>query len=563
MRSLFVRWGCGYASGVWTLCLSIVSAAPGDDVVAELQRAETAWTDREDAPYYVAITLTDETDVVLRATAGSLFVDAESERRWIDVDVRTGDFDLDSTHPLRGFSALEDDSRGLVAVPLTDGYALRHAIARELDVRVREAAERIVLIQANRTVKIEEEDPSPDFSARSPVVGSAAVPDVAFDAGAWKTLLRDLSQILDSATAVHSSAAGLEINRSLITFIDTDGSRVEHGRTSARVSLHAHTLAEDGDEIDVYRAFDAATPAGLPDPASLRVAAAEVRKELLDRQAAPRAEPYTGPVLLSGRAAAVFVHEVLGHRAESHRQKRDDEGKTFAELVGSLVLPATVDIVDDPLRRRWGDVDLNGWYQWDDEGTPAVAASLVEDGRFTGFLSTRSPIRGFPTSNGHARRSPGHAPLARMANTILSTTEGRTDTELRRLLLAEVRKQGLAWGYFVDEIDGGFTMTGRVTPNAFNVRASNVWRVWADGRKDERVRGIDLVGTPLTAFRNVVAVGDSPEIFNGVCGAESGWVPVSGVSPALLFTRLEFQLKEKGEERPPLLPRPAAPGGDT
>ena len=102
-------------------------------------------------------------------------------------------------------------------------------------------------------------------------------------------------------------------------------------------------------------------------------------------------------------------------------------------------------------------------------------------------------------------------------------------------------------------------MTGRVTPNAFNVRASVTHRVYADGRPDEVVRGIDLVGTPLVAFGNVIAAGTERQVFNGSCGAESGWVPVSAVAPSLLISKLEFQLKEKGQERPPLLDKPVPP----
>ena len=86
--------------------------------------------------------------------------------------------------------------------------------------------------------------------------------------------------------------------------------------------------------------------------------------------------------------------------------------------------------------------------------------------------------------------------------------------------------------------------------------------VAADGSPDKLVRGIDLVGTPFAAFDNIVAAGDTLDVFNGTCGAESGWVPVSGVAPSLLFQNLEFQLKEKGQERPPILAKPQ-PGGDS
>jgi hypothetical protein len=145
-----------------------------------------------------------------------------------------------------------------------------------------------------------------------------------------------------------------------------------------------------------------------------------------------------------------------------------------------------------------------------------------------------------------------------MGNTIVSASKTTSDRQLRARLVQLVRSQGLEYGYLVDEIEGGFTMTGRIMPNAFNVRASSVWRVYADGRPDQLVRGLDLVGTPLVAFHNIVAAGNEPAVFNGVCGSDSGWVPVSAVAPSLLFSRLEFQLKEKGEERPPLLAKPGA-----
>ena len=115
---------------------------------------------------------------------------------------------------------------------------------------------------------------------------------------------------------------------------------------------------------------------------------------------------------------------------------------------------------------------------------------------------------------------------------------------------------GLTLGEIVEDIAGGFALTGRMMPNAFNIRAVASWRIYADGRPDELVRGIDLVGTPFVAFSNLIAAGDTPEVFNGTCGAESGWVPVSAVAPPLLFERLEFQLKEKGQDRPPLLDKP-------
>ncbi|MGH9814755.1 MAG: metallopeptidase TldD-related protein, partial [Candidatus Acidiferrales bacterium] len=81
--------------------------------------------------------------------------------------------------------------------------------------------------------------------------------------------------------------------------------------------------------------------------------------------------------------------------------------------------------------------------------------------------------------------------------------------------------------------------------------------VYADGRPDELVRGVDVAGTPLASLNKIIATGNKPEVFNAYCGAESGSVPVSAVAPAILVSELEIQKKETSTDRPPILPHPA------
>src|SRR5215831_17156811 len=92
---------------------------------------------------------------------------------------------------------------------------------------------------------------------------------------------------------------------------------------------------------------------------------------------APVAEPYAGPALLSGRAAAVFFHEVLGHRLEGHRQRDEDEGQTFTKKVGQEVLPKFLSIVDDPTKTDLSGVKLAGTYEYDSEGIPAKPVEVI------------------------------------------------------------------------------------------------------------------------------------------------------------------------------------------
>lgn len=550
-----------------TWCLAYALAEPASPppttletlLAEELGRAMVTLTARPEPPHHVALTVIDEHRWDLGAADGTLAVREESRSRTLDVDLRVGTPELDSTHPLRGFSDLDGDDRQTIVAP-QDDEALRHVVRRELSQRYRDASERIVVVRANRNVKVEEETPGHDFEPRTPVVDRSPDLSVVAPDPAWAAALVAASEALAASPAIDEHEVRLVVLDVDRTLVDTEGARIADHTRHARLWVHAMATAADGDQVSVFEARD------VHDPATLRADLLDGwTRHVVERMAAlreaPRGEPYSGPVLLDGEAAGVFFHEVLGHRVEGHRQKREDEGKTFAEHVGRSILPPFIDVVDDPTLERFGAVDLNGYYRFDDEGVAAAPAPIVDDGVFVGFLMSRSPIDGFPTSNGHGRRSPGAPPLARMGNTMVRASQTVPRATLRQRLLAEVRAQGLPYGYIVEDIEGGFTMTGRTTPNAFNVRATASWRVWADGRPDELVRGIDLVGTPLVAFSNLLAAGDDPAVFNGTCGAESGWVPVSAVAPSLLFRSLEFQRKEKGQERAPLLPRPRPDDG--
>ncbi len=152
-------------------------------------------------------------------------------------------------------------------------------------------------------------------------------------------------------------------------------------------------------------------------------------------------------------------------------------------------------------------------------------------------------------------------PVSRQSNLVVQASRTVTSAALLTMLKDEARKQGKPFGLLFDNIEGGFTVTGRSNPNAFNVMPNVVYRVYTDNRPPELVRGVDLIGTPLAAFSKFIAASDKVDAFNGMCGAESGSVPVSASSPELLVSEVEVQKKERSQETMPILPYPRqAPG---
>jgi TldD protein len=304
-------------------------------------------------------------------------------------------------------------------------------------------------------------------------------------------------------------------------------------------------------ELDRFESFDATSFATLAgDPEMLRAADAMIT-DLEALRRAPLADPFIGPAILEGKAAGVFFHEIFGHRVEGHRQKNEEEGQTFARKVGQPIMPSFISVYDDPTLTKLNGVDLTGFYRFDDEGVPASRASLVDHGVLKGFLLSRSPTRGFNHSNGHGRRQEGKAIVSRQGNLVVESSTAVSIGELRRRLRVEAARQGKPYGLLFKDISGGFTNTTRGGPQAFKVLPILVYRVFANGRPDQLVRGADLVGTPLASLTKILAAADDTQTFNGMCGAESG------CSPSRLVEQIEVERKDKGNNKPPVLPAPS------
>ena len=340
------------------------------------------------------------------------------------------------------------------------------------------------------------------------------------------------------------------------TYISSEGSKVQSPNQVARLVIVARTRAADGMDLFRDETFEADATGNLPPQAEVLAKTEALAKNLDALRTAPITEPFNGPAILSGRAAAVFFHEVLGHRLEGQRQRGDDEGQTFTKLMGKPILPSFLSVADDPTLATFDGHPLSGHYLFDDEGEPARKVNLIDDGVLKTFLMSRLPVAGFSSTNGHGRAETGKMPTGRQGNLIVTSDKTVSDAQLREMLKAEAKKQGKAYGLYFEDISSGFAVTTRRSPQAFQVIPLVVYRVYVDGRPDELVRGVSIVGTPQAALNRIIATDDHPDIFNGICGAESGAVPVSAVAPAMLVSEIETQRQAQGTSRPPIVDPP-------
>jgi TldD protein len=529
---------------------------------AELHRGMTELQARgKPAPYYIGYEVQDRSEVVVSASYGALVQSSARRARILDTDVRVGDYRLDSTHNIRSSEDFDFATAGdghAVALPLTDDAPALRAVAWiETDRHYKEAAERLVKIRTQRTLKVADDDPSDDFSHEKPVTYIGQAASIAVDRPTWEERIRRISARFRGQAEIYDSQVTLQVVSHTRWLLNSEGSAIQTGHNYVRVFLQADARAEDGMELERFESYDAASFEALAGEAEMNRGADSIIADLKALRKAPLADPYIGPAILEGRAAGVFFHEIFGHRVEGHRQKNEDEGQTFAKKIGEPVMPDFVSVYDDPTLSRIADVDLNGFYRFDDEAVTAQRATLVDQGVLRGFLLSRSPTRGFHESNGHGRRQEGRTVVSRQGNLVVQPSLAVPVEELRRRLREEARRQGKLYGLLFRDISGGFTNTGRAGPQSFKVLPILVYRVWADGRPDELVRGVDLVGTPLASLSRILAASDDYQTFNGYCGAESGYVPVSATSPSLLVQQIEIERRDKGSDKPPVLPAPS------
>jgi TldD protein len=535
-----------------------VDAATPDDLLLstmekELHRGQSELAKQDPAPYFASYSVTDGESLVILSAQGGILTSTRARHRAADVSIRIGAPALDNTHDQERVSGITSGQ-----LPQRDDPdAIARVLWKLTYEQYRKARQAYTNVKTKTAVRAKDEDDSPDFSEEKPSTYTDKTASVAFpEQKAWEELARRYSASFRRYPKVEESLVFLYAEKSHNYLVSTEGTKIVTADAIFRIMIEAETRADDGMQLMRVETFQFSDPAKFPSEAEVAASAQKMANDLNALHAAPLAEPYNGPALLSGRAAAVFFHEVLGHRVEGQRQRGRDEGQTFTKKVNEKILPEFLSVTDDPTLHTLGGTELSGFYRFDDEGSPASRVEVVKDGILKNFLMGRLPVKNFSSSNGHGRAQSGLMPVGRQGNLIVTSSKTIPDAQLRSRFIEEIKKQGKPYGLYFEDIQGGFTLTSRDLPQAFQVLPVMVWRVYADGRPDELVRGVDIVGTPLTVLSQIAATGDTTSVFNGICGAESGRVPVSAAAPAMLFSEMEVQKRKYGDARPPILPPP-------
>ena len=518
--------------------------------------------------YYLAYRLYEGAWEKISATNGAV-QDEYPNNSWrmLAVDLRVGTPKFDNTHFLRGKNSSSphqyEKSTILTSTLPADGagLALQQCLWLKTDEAYKAAQQRYSELVANNEVMSAEDDKSDDFSSQPIHNYVSPLKQTGFDRALWRERVKRLSMIfLKHPSLLQNSTVAFVSEPQIRYFVNSEGSEMIEQHVDYHLMIVGSTLAEDGMALSLNDTIEKPDPSLFPDEKELAARVEKLATKLEQLRKAPVAEPYVGPAILSGKAAAVFFHESFGHRVEAVHEKSENEGKTFAKKLGTQVMPNFLTVVDDPTIEKANGEYLNGFYKFDDEGVPGQAVTLAKNGILTGFLLDRTMVQGFSKSNGHGRSSPGWNPVARQANLIVSADAKKQVPfqTLRAMLVSDLKKQHKAYGLLFDEIQGGHTYTTRGSEQTYYIQPLIVYKVFADGKPDQLIRGAEIIGTPLSALEHVIAAGSDRSVFNGVCGRESGPVPVSAVAPSLLIESMETKRAAKSFDKIPILPPPGA-----
>jgi predicted Zn-dependent protease len=536
-------------------------------VVLDAMKGELARSMKElrldgyEAPYFVSYQLKDQTSVELTARYGALFGDESKRSAKLSVDVRVGSYDADSSEESSSpFPfGLEDGPSYLpdLDAPVDfDPAALKNALWLATDAKYKAALSSWLRKKGKGVYAVADEEKAAAFSREAPVRFVQEPLPFEFDRAAWKERALALSKLFRDHPELFDSEVRITGDHTVRVQTNSEGTELVTEEAIFGVHVQAVTRADDGQLLENSRDWYAATAGELPPLDRMVAESKDMIAELVALRTAPVIDPYTGPAILAPEATGVLFHEAVGHRLEGERLDDDNEGRTFKGQVGVRVLPAFLSVIEDPTVRAREGRTLNGYYRFDDEGVASERTPLIQDGVLRSYILSRRPVKGFPRSNGHGRAQGNRAPMARMANLFVDSTRQVPEKKLKEMLIDEAKKAGKPYGLLIRDMTGGNTNTSSYGYQAFKGMPRLVYRIDVKTGKEQLIRGVELVGTPLTTINKIVATGDRFGVFNGFCGAESGYVPVSTVAPAALIREIELQRTAKITERLPLLPGP-------
>jgi len=560
----------------------------------EMERSRTRLTlEGVDKPYYVEYRLLDLDVKTITSSFGALVSSNTNRNRYMSIDVRVGDYHLDSSNFVsdEGFQGFLGTT-GEVGID-RDYNSLRQDLWLSTDQAYKQAATNMSLKQAflRSLTKPPEID---DFSQTTPTVKIDPRPDVNWTTRKWEDEARAASVALKNYPELNGTRVNYYLAYLTYYLMNTDGTTIRTSRTVGAVEAAMDSQAEDGMQLHNFYALYVAGPQDVPPADVLAKSIAKAAEELVALRKAPLGPDYTGPVLFDAPAAGSLLAQALSPSLSGERPplsmvpafdemiQRMGGRSEWSGRVGSRVLPTNVSLIDDPTMKEFSGQPLQGGYEIDDEGVTAQRVAIVQNGILKDELMSRRPGPDFQASNGHARSALLSDTKPLPSNLIFSATGGLNAADLKKKFLDACKDDGHEWCLEVKKMDNPALSSirqedfndfigGLVGGLASGERMPlMVYRVYVSDGHEELVRGTRIEGLQLRTLRNIPAVGDDPAVFNymqnpaggfagtalGAFGSAQGGIPSTMIAPSILLDEVEIRGFHGEPRRLPLVEAP-------
>jgi len=568
--------------------LAIPQTSGDDDAILKAMRDEMDRSRQlrvvgggDDVPYFFSYQLSDGDTFHVTASMGAVITATRARQRSPIIEVRVGSYDFDNTGHL--YSGAYTGSRLDGSWPLDDNYTtLRESLWLSTDRLYKTALESMARKRAALNSANAPAEKIPDYSQAEPVKSIQKLAHKKIDEAAWTSRIVKLSGVFNAYPEVLSSGVNFEIIDGATYIMNSEGTTLRYPDSVTFMDVRGEGQAKDGMMVRDAAVFTALELDKLPPETELQARATAVAENVRALVKAPAAESFSGPALFEPQAAAQLLAQLLGSNVMTPRKPLAEPGRAvnytpseFESKIGSRILPEWFDITDDPTQKMWNGKPLNGYYEFDLEGVPGKPVSLVEKGILKNFLTTRQPIKGFASSNGHARLAGNYgARSAAISNLFVKTSQTAPMSDLKKKLIDMCKERGKPYGMLVRKLDFPFSagvgelrtlMSGG--PQGGSARPLSppllVYRVYPDGR-EELVRGLRFRGVSTRTLRDVLGASQETALFEYVnnaaplalIGAGGFIAPVSVVAPGLLFDEIEFELPQEQLSKPPVVPPP-------
>ncbi len=533
-----------------------VFAAMKDEMNRSITRLKL---ENHEAPYFIGYTVHDTDTVNVSATFGALTDKSRDHVRNLAVDVRIGDYKLDSTSGSSDFGDLFSHT-GSSSISVDNDYdTLRRELWLRTDAAYKQAIEGL---ESKKTYLKQNtvEDRPDSFSREAPVVELEPVATLDIDVDKWASNLRELTAVFRNHPQIRSSQASLGALADNHWFLNSEGFRNRVGEKSYALTINAQAQSEDGMHFADQELIPAYSEKELPKLDELKKRANELANRLELLAAAPKVDDYRGPVLFEGQASAQLFHQVLEPKlSRSASDMKRMLSTDMSEKLGQRILPKFIDVVDDPNIKTYEGKPLFGCYEIDDEGLKGQRVNLVEKGILKSLCMSRVPTRAILHSNGHAKHG-GSA----TSNLFINSEHKLSPEALKARLILLGKEDGLKEVY----------IARRITGNASDLDMSNLqsffkafmsgsggvslyppimlYRVTVADGHEELTRGGNFANISMRILRDIDATGNDVKSYS----VQNAREITSIVSPSVLVTEVEIQKPDKTNTKRPILKNP-------